>query len=240
MRFKKKHIKEVNLSDKVEKAIQSVRDTLDTDDDGAKKFIKDLSGIEEAVQGDKVVQFHSERSGEEPFMLNGIKWQYVNAIYPDGKKDIGVYRFDQDLAYDFQWFMDEVVPKPKSGEDVREDESGSASRGIEYGQKEPEVGEREYEDLRNLLRQMAQDSDDDKTVSEVNAEVMNKFIDQYGEERGKQIYYATANKQDRDPETFEMDENMRPNPDTDTSLNEGVVKNTKRRVIKTVKVKDIK
>lgn len=43
---------------------------------------------------------------------------------------------------------------------------------------------------------------DEQPVDEVNKEVMQKFIDQYGEERGKQIYYATANKQDRDPETF--------------------------------------
>jgi len=35
-----------------------------------------------------------------------------------------------------------------------------------------------------------------------NKEVLNKFIKQYGKEKGKQIYYATANKQDRNPETF--------------------------------------
>jgi hypothetical protein len=37
---------------------------------------------------------------------------------------------------------------------------------------------------------------------EENAEVIKKFQDQYGAEEGKKIYYATANKQDRDPETF--------------------------------------
>jgi hypothetical protein len=40
------------------------------------------------------------------------------------------------------------------------------------------------------------------SIDEVNKEVMQKFIDQYGKEKGKQVYYATANKQDRDPETF--------------------------------------
>jgi len=67
-----------------------------------------------------VVQYHSQRSGEEPFMMNGIKWQYVNVINNDGKKDIGVYRFDHDVAYDYQWFMDEVVPKPKDSETINE------------------------------------------------------------------------------------------------------------------------
>lgn len=43
------------------------------------------------------------------------------------------------------------------------------------------------------------------SLSEVNDEVMQSFIDQYGE-KGKNIYYATANKQDRDPETFHVDE----------------------------------
>jgi hypothetical protein len=33
-----------------------------------------------------------------------------------------------------------------------------------------------------------------------------KFQSQYGKKRGKQIYYATANKQDRSPETFEKNE----------------------------------
>lgn len=39
-----------------------------------------------------------------------------------------------------------------------------------------------------------------------NIEVLNKFKDQYGKEKGEKIYYATANKQDRDPETFEKTE----------------------------------
>jgi hypothetical protein len=37
---------------------------------------------------------------------------------------------------------------------------------------------------------------------------MQNFIDQYGEEKGKQIYYATANKEDRNPETFKKEEEL--------------------------------
>jgi hypothetical protein len=48
----------------------------------------------------------------------------------------------------------------------------------------------------------------EETVYEYDEKAMQNFIDQYGEERGKQIYYATANKQDRDPETFEKTEGM--------------------------------
>ena len=43
-----------------------------------------------------------------------------------------------------------------------------------------------------------------------NTEVLNKFKDQYGKEKGKEVYYATANKQDRDPETFEKNEAFDP------------------------------
>jgi hypothetical protein len=39
-----------------------------------------------------------------------------------------------------------------------------------------------------------------------NDEVKDKFKDQYGKEKGEKVYYATANKQDRDPETFEKNE----------------------------------
>jgi len=39
-----------------------------------------------------------------------------------------------------------------------------------------------------------------------NTEVLNKFKDQYGDKKGEKIYYATANSQDRDPETFEKNE----------------------------------
>jgi hypothetical protein len=40
-------------------------------------------------------------------------------------------------------------------------------------------------------------------LAEFDKSVMDKMIKQYGEKRGKAVYYATANKQGRDPETFE-------------------------------------
>lgn len=36
---------------------------------------------------------------------------------------------------------------------------------------------------------------------------LKNFQDQYGKKKGKQIYYATANKQDRDPDTFHKESN---------------------------------
>lgn len=45
-------------------------------------------------------------------------------------------------------------------------------------------------------------------MNEFDKQAMTNFIAQYGPEKGKQIYYATANKQDRNPETFEKNEAM--------------------------------
>ena len=59
----------------------------------------------------------------------------------------------------------------------------------------------------------------EEMVDEFDEKAMQNFIDQYGEERGKQIYYATANKEDRDPETFEKNEGMASFGD-DVELNE--------------------
>lgn len=39
-------------------------------------------------------------------------------------------------------------------------------------------------------------------LDEVNKKAMQSFIDQYGAEEGKKIYYATTNAQHRNPETF--------------------------------------
>ena len=44
--------------------------------------------------------------------------------------------------------------------------------------------------------------ENDNLLSEVNQKVMDKFEDEYGDKKGKDVYYATANKQDRSPETF--------------------------------------
>lgn len=39
-------------------------------------------------------------------------------------------------------------------------------------------------------------------------DIINKFKDQYGDKKGEQVYYATANKQGRNPETFKKEETI--------------------------------
>jgi hypothetical protein len=54
------------------------------------------------------------------------------------------------------------------------------------------------EGLRSIVEDIISES---KNINE-NKEVIEKFKDEYGEKEGKKVYYATANAQDRNPETF--------------------------------------
>jgi hypothetical protein len=45
-------------------------------------------------------------------------------------------------------------------------------------------------------------------MEEYDKPAMDSMKKQYGDEKGEKIYYATANKQDRNPETFEKNEGM--------------------------------
>lgn len=74
------------------------------------KNLETLPTDTEGSDDEYIVQYDSERSGEDPFVLNDVKWQYVNAIYPGGKRDIGVYRFGHDLVYGYEWFRKNILP----------------------------------------------------------------------------------------------------------------------------------
>lgn len=47
----------------------------------------------------------------------------------------------------------------------------------------------------------------EKMVKEYDKPAMASFQKQYGNKKGKSVYYATANKQKRNPETFKLKEN---------------------------------
>lgn len=56
-----------------------------------------------------IVEYVSDRSGEPVFELHGERFQFVNAKYPDGKKDVGVYRFSEDMVYDLNYWRDRFL-----------------------------------------------------------------------------------------------------------------------------------
>ena len=79
-----------------------LEDFAETEHEGLPKH------VDEALSLHDTVEYLSDRKGEEPFTMNGEKWQFVNAKYPDGKTDIGVYRFGQDVVYDYNRWREEM------------------------------------------------------------------------------------------------------------------------------------
>jgi len=67
-----------------------------------------LRTMDEILSVHDTVEYISDRNGENPFELQGSKWQFVNAKYPDGKIDIGVYKFGQDLVFDYTRWREEM------------------------------------------------------------------------------------------------------------------------------------
>jgi len=57
----------------------------------------------DALIGDDVIDIQP-RAGETPFELQGGKYQYETATFADGRKDIVVYSFNDDVYYDFMKF----------------------------------------------------------------------------------------------------------------------------------------
>lgn len=103
------------------------------------------------------------------------------------------------------------IKKIKEGlNEVTPDELGKTLSDMEDRVKQ-ELQTADDEEVEDIVKTAVIGGKKDTTtmtqssLSEVNDEVMQSFIDQYGE-KGKNIYYATANKQDRDPETFHVDE----------------------------------
>jgi len=78
------------------------------------------------------VEYVSDRNGENPFELGGIKWQFVNAKYPNGKVDIGVYRFGHDIVYDYGVWRD-TFNLNETIQSIIDDKPDSVAKGTPTG-----------------------------------------------------------------------------------------------------------
>ena len=100
----------------------------------ARQFARFLMGKKDAFENPArrpkesplYVKYLSLKSGEEPFMMQGTKYEYVWAEYPGGIKDIGVYSYANDLVYSYDSFrqmmnLDRTNPRsrknPRHGND---------------------------------------------------------------------------------------------------------------------------
>lgn len=61
--------------------------------------------IKESIDEDPLyVEYVGDLPDEVPFFIQGKKFEYVNARYPNGKVDIGVYSFSGDIVYSYEAF----------------------------------------------------------------------------------------------------------------------------------------
>jgi hypothetical protein len=98
----------------------------------ARQFARFLMGQKNALENPArrpkesplYVKYLSLKSDEEPFMMQGTKYEYVWAEYPGGVKDIGVYSYANDLVYSYDSFRQMMnLPNPlkrRKGESVRD------------------------------------------------------------------------------------------------------------------------
>lgn len=93
---------------KVGGAVKKIAKTVNPDDveDFASTKHDDLPEkideyfMPDALIGDDIVNIEP-RSGEKPFTIDGNKYQFETATYDDGRKDIVVYSFRDDVYYDY-------------------------------------------------------------------------------------------------------------------------------------------
>lgn len=83
------------------------------------QILKSKIGIflRENLEAPLYVEYLSQMSNETPFEKGGKKWEFVWAKYPDGKRDIGVYSFSEDLVYAYQPWR-KMVGIDKGGDTV--------------------------------------------------------------------------------------------------------------------------
>lgn len=92
-----------------------------------------------------IVEYISDRAGEDPFVLGDKKYQFVTALYPSGKKDIGVYVFGNDMVLDYEYWMDQNFISYEKGGSISDLEKKNptlkASREHEKRDKDFEIFE---------------------------------------------------------------------------------------------------
>lgn len=130
-----------NLTRDIEKLNTTMQDNM------ASAFI---TKVDEDVNDSRsqIVQYDGEIDGETEFTINDVRWKYVWAKYPNGKRDIGVYRFGQDLVYDYDWFMDNIFPKPRRTQ-MEGDVDDFSSDYIDYKSDEYEKNKQDYDEWLN-------------------------------------------------------------------------------------------
>jgi hypothetical protein len=136
-----------DYSEKIYKDRQGGVDVYWMDSEGEKVYIKpdrvnlylrrgyrlvDLKDANESLSQDDAesplyVEYVKPMTNETPFVLNGEKFEYCWAKYPNGKIDIGVYAYHGDMCYGYQAFRQ----KYNIQEDFKDKVNGSNNGNFE-------------------------------------------------------------------------------------------------------------
>lgn len=128
-----------------------------------------------------------------------LKFMSLNEAY--GKS--GVYNVFED---------DNLLTENEASKDIL-DKAGEklsydSKEGKEEGQFGDNVADKDVDDEFEKVKLSETEMAIDEMITGENEEVKDKFEKEYGKD-GESIYYATANKQGRNPETFELKESKK-------------------------------
>jgi len=137
-----------------------------------------------------------------------LKFISLNEAYGKSEK-INVFTDDNLLVEHHPYKSDQKLSATKGMGDSTEYIVNKKGKELSYDAKE---GKESSQFGDNVAEKDVEDEFEEVTMSENELAVDNileadkikqSFIDQYGSDEGEKIYYATANKQGRDAETFE-------------------------------------
>ena len=125
--------------------------------------------VNEVLSGHDTVEYLSDRTDETPFEMAGEKWQFVNAKYPDGKQDLGVYRFGHDLVYDYARWMEEFNINENN---IKEDtQTMIQNNGTSMSNKSQATGDMSSEVPMGTQAMGGLNESDEKLLEEINKEL---------------------------------------------------------------------
>lgn len=110
-------------TDVIKRKFHRITDNSETDDDMQDKELETDKIHESMIPGDDVmyVEYVGEKEMTDKEMtLDGKNYRYVQAKYPSGKVDIGVYDESSDMVYGINWFQKNILDSQKEPEAIPE------------------------------------------------------------------------------------------------------------------------
>jgi hypothetical protein len=132
-----------------EKAVEYLEKASDNDIKSMFTVVRESGDEEQPLY----VEYHSERQGEEPFMMHGQKFQYCNGKYPNGSVDVAVYSFAGDMCYSYDAFRQMHNLKEVNSDTTRGGKSIIAVGAPGSQKRQMAIADPTKEEMMEFLRQ---------------------------------------------------------------------------------------